>query len=466
VGNLQLDANLRVAGTITVDTFNVKNLVTENGSLASVGEWAYNTEAELNGKGFTWTWGDGSAQLMYRTGNRLWTNANLDLDQTASFSIGDVAVLSANTLGSTIVNSNLRSVGTLNKLKVSGDAEVGEFAFFNSTYNRLGIGIEEPNAAISIIENNVEIGIGSPANGLATIGTYSNHDLGIVTDNIARITVKNGGEVQIGDIASKTGVLRIYGTLFADSIQTDSRIDRTHPLQFNATAETSIYGLGLVWSGTDVPRQLIMQAGPDRLWSSESVDLAAEKSYSIDKRVVLSENSLGIGVVHSGLVTVGTLQELTVQGAATFLSGMSVDIINANALVLNDGEKSITASNTGFNASNSITISVAEKRAIYADANQISIGDSSSQSKPVKVFGKLAVGINNPDPSVNFSVNGDVSIGNKRFTNATEIPFTGIFQVGDICWNTAPQANSYIGWVCIVAGEPGQWLPFGAISPQ
>ena len=78
-GNVRINQNLSVAGTIEAETINVKNLVTDNGSLASVGDWIYNTESELNGKGFSWTHGVGQTQLAYRLGNRLWTNANLDI---------------------------------------------------------------------------------------------------------------------------------------------------------------------------------------------------------------------------------------------------------------------------------------------------------------------------------------------------------------------------------------------------
>ena len=47
-GNVRINQNLSVAGTIEAETINVKNLVTDNGNLASVGDWIYNTESELN----------------------------------------------------------------------------------------------------------------------------------------------------------------------------------------------------------------------------------------------------------------------------------------------------------------------------------------------------------------------------------------------------------------------------------
>ena len=238
IGNLDVSYNLSVNGTLTANTFNVKNLVTDNGGLASVGQWVYNTEAELNGKGFNWTYGLGQTQLIYRLGNRLWTNANLDLANGSSYSIDDIPVLSAGMLGGSIKSSSLTSVGTLTNLSVAGDANLGEFFFINSGLNRIGIGTEDPSASLTILDNNVEIGIGSPEINLATIGTISSHDLAITTDNLPRITIKNTGEVNIA------GNLNVAGVISAGSIVTDNRIDRTHPLQFSATKDTSIFGLG------------------------------------------------------------------------------------------------------------------------------------------------------------------------------------------------------------------------------
>ena len=36
---------------------------------------------------------------------------------------------------------------------------------------------------------------------------------------------------------------------------------------------------------------------------------------------------------------------------------------------------------------------------------------------------------------------------------------------GDICYNSNPEMESYVGWICVRAGEPGLWCPFGLIMP-
>jgi hypothetical protein len=459
-GNVKLDTNLVVDGTITANTFNVQNLITPNGSLAAVGNWIYNTEAELNGKGFQWAWGSGQVQLAYRTGGRIWSSGSIDIANGMSYNIDNIPVLTSTSLGGQITSSNLTTVGTLNELNVAGDATIADFVYFNSVSNRIGVGTEEPNTSFSILDNNVEIGIGSPQISVGSIGTWSSHDLAITTDNLPRITIKATGAVNIGDPITGGGVLNVYGTLYATTVQSDNRIERTQPLQFNATADTSIYGLGLVWNGSSNPRQLIMMSGPDRLWTTESFDIGPNQSYYINGMVAINSSGLGSTIINSSLQTVGTLQSLAVSGPS------SLTDVTATQLTITDANNNLTVVSSGINGTNSIALTINSQAVIKSNTSQTTIGDATLQNKPVKVFGPLSVNINNPDPSLQFSVNGDVNIGGKKFTNGSSIPATGVFQVGDICWNTNPTPSGYVGWICISAGTPGQWLGFGMIAAQ
>jgi hypothetical protein len=211
-----------------------------------------------------------------------------------------------------------------------------------------------------------------------------------------------------------------------------------------------------------------MANGPDRIYSTESIDLGAEKMFYIDKQPVLSSGVLGSSVIHSNLITVGSLERLTVVGETVLLGGLdaSNSVVKVKSLVINSGDNLITIEDSGISSNNSVAITSQGSVILSGDKDSVEIGSKTNNRKPVKVFGPLSVGINNPDPTVNFSVGGDVSIGNKRFTNATSSPTTGSYEMGDICWNSNPIAANYIGWVCVVAGNPGQWLPFGEIKSQ
>jgi len=467
-GTFNHTGDYTITGSLTADTIHVKNLITEIGNVANIGDWVVNEESDLVGKGFNWTWGEGSVNLQYRSGRHLWTDASLDLQADQSYKIDNVPVLSANSLGDSIVNSKLKTIGTLNSLKVSGDATLGDFVFVNSVVNRLGIGTEDPSNSITILDNNVEIGLGSPDYNTASIGTVSNHDFTINSDNQARITVKNDGEIHVGNPVSKNGLLRVFGSIYVDNLIADTRVDRSSPLEFSATRDQSIYGLGIVWSGNGAQRELLMYSDPDRIRSSENFDLAEGHGYFINGVPVLTTNNLGNSVAHSNLTTVGILQQLEVQGTTTLHGELTVteQPVNFKTVILTDGTQNIIIDNKGIGSFNSVTVSSAGFEAVYADAREINIGDRTHTSRPVKVFGPLSIGIANPDPSLKFAVGGDVSIGDKRFTNDIAPPTSGSWNRGDICWNTEPLPNSYVGWTCVQSGNPGTWLGFGLIAGQ
>lgn len=47
---------------------------------------------------------------------------------------------------------------------------------------------------------------------------------------------------------------------------------------------------------------------------------------------------------------------------------------------------------------------------------------------------------------------------------AAASPTTGTWPRGWIRWNSNPTSGENIGWVCVTAGTPGTWYPFGSIS--
>lgn len=52
----------------------------------------------------------------------------------------------------------------------------------------------------------------------------------------------------------------------------------------------------------------------------------------------------------------------------------------------------------------------------------------------------------------------------RRQTTGTAAPTTGAWAKGDIVWNIDAAAGGKVGWVCVTAGSPGTWKPFGAID--
>lgn len=456
------------AHTVEADTIRVKNLVTEGGNILDAGHWLFPTEEELNGKGFSWTWGNGSTQLAYRTGGRIWMSGDVDLSAGKAFKIDNVPVISQTALGTQVTKSNLKEVGTLKNLNVTGDVTLSEFATFNSGLGRLGLGTDEPNAALAIVDNDVEIVVGSLVPGTATFGTYTNHSISIATDNTPRIVIKNTGEVVVGDATYKTGNVTIHGTLTVDNLVADTRVERNNSLEFKSTKTQSCFGLGLVWTGTGSSKSLMLMANPDRLWTSESIEIGPTQSYYINGSLVLSHDKLGDEVKSSNLSSLGTLTSLAVQGSAIFLSDVNASrgVILANNIVLNDTNNSLTITGSKFNSSSHFHASINDDDVIYCGIDEINIGNKINTRRPVKVFGPMSVGISQPDSTVDLDVKGNIKFNGKKMLTGASAPTSGSFQQGDIVWNETPQTDNYIGWVCVAAGEPGTWAPFGAIARQ
>lgn len=51
-----------------------------------------------------------------------------------------------------------------------------------------------------------------------------------------------------------------------------------------------------------------------------------------------------------------------------------------------------------------------------------------------------------------------------RLSSAAAAPTTGAHARGEIVWNSTPSAAGKAGWVCVTAGTPGDWKPFGVID--
>ena len=260
----------------------------------------------------------------------------------------------------------------------------------------------------------------------------------------------------------------------------DMRMQALSSVEFQAD-DNGVYGKGLQWKGQGPTKQLIYRANPDRIWTSESIDLGAEASYMIGNTAVLRQTELGSSVRTSSLVTVGTLQNLRTQGNLSIDEyifyntdsesfGIGTESPNGKfSLATLDAEFIIDtdpgAAKLGTWTSDDLRIITDDTTRITVRANgNIDLGDSDGADTKVTVHGKLGVGVNNIDSDVVLSTNGPVKFENKKFMNGTEVPTSGTFRQGDIVWNENTVSSGYVGWVCVRTGTPGEWRPFGQIG--
>ena len=456
-GNVSV-SSLTVEHTLDVGTIRANRIVSLEGNHSELGNFTGENESEIDGRGLRFTAPNIDSMIVYRAGGKIWTNSHLDVAAEKSYHIDSTEVLSINKLGPTVTQSSLRQVGTLNKLLVSGDTVLGDFAHFSSDSGRLGINTESPNGELSVITNNIEVIVGSDSVHRAKIGTYTNDHLDIITDDTTRITVTNGGEVVIGDAEYRNGVLRVNGKLYVNEIIADTRLSRSTSLIFEATEDQPFYGKGIEWVGKDRVRKLVLGHNPDRIYSTESIDIANNNGYYIGNQLVLSSHALGPAVVESNLIKVGVLQDLVVAGSAQLTTILSNDI------QLSSESNHIVISSSGVSTDNEFTISRGHHADLHISATDISIGHRQNKTRPVRLSGRVGINVSNPNESVDLAVGGDFSFANKKFTTGTSAPDDGVYSKGDICWNSNPNTSSYVGWICITEGNPGEWRPFGLIA--
>ena len=128
-GDLTVEGNLSITGTtFAVDTEQMR-IKDPQINLGVSEDSTELTDAQVDGGGFVINSLNGSKDFIWRnaTGN-FTSNQNIDLELGKSFRINNNNVLTANTLGSGVINSSLTSVGTLGTLTVSGNAAVGSIS--------------------------------------------------------------------------------------------------------------------------------------------------------------------------------------------------------------------------------------------------------------------------------------------------------------------------------------------------
>jgi hypothetical protein len=125
----------------------------------------------------------------------------LDLNK---ITLNNNEVIKDNTLGPSIINSNLQKLGTLRELQVSGESIIAES--FYVTKGRVGINTIEPSAALSIWDDEIEITASKRQKDMGSFGTPRPQQLTLFANNKNNIILETDGSVQINDL--KIGQMR------------------------------------------------------------------------------------------------------------------------------------------------------------------------------------------------------------------------------------------------------------------
>jgi hypothetical protein len=248
-------------------------------------------------------------------------------------------------------------------------------------------------------------------------------------------------------------------------------------LEFMPNEAGEAKGLGLFWKEKTGTKQFVLR--DDRVFSSENIDLQHEKYYSIGNVPVLREKELGASVSKSYLTEVGTLRNLRTQGdlsideyifydAGMNRLGIGTEEANATVSIVSlDSEFIVDVEGSATRIGNWTTddleiLTDNTARIIIDSVGKISLG--SNNESQIVVNGHLGVGVNNPPSDASISTAKGIRFQGKKFEAGSRAPDAGNYRKGDIVWNDDPKPTGYVGWICVRAGTPGVWKPFGQIS--
>ena len=304
-----------------------------------------------------------------------------------------------------------------------------------------------------------------------------------ITDNLITVNRLQVGEI-VGDL--KVNDITVSGNIKAksievDEIKSDLRLERSSSLEFKGDKSSSIFGKGLIWTGSGYTKQLILSTNPDRLFSTESIDLASDRAYYINNVKIIDEKELSPTISKSNLKEVGRLRKLHVSGSLNVGDqlfydpeinrlSLGTDQPNGTLSVYEDGVeviigiKEYTKGCVGTFASHDLEIVTDDtaRMTFFANGN-MQMGYQNSSAN-VAIYGKLSVNVKNSDPTVDLHVRGPVKFNDVLHTHGEHPPEEGVYKKGDLMWNSSPQEGGCVGWVCIKSGTPGLWRSFGMID--
>lgn len=176
--------DLIVKGTINTDNPSWQNLI------EGIGQKTLNLMTE-----------DWIAGLVQQVGDQI-KESGIDFDQVT---VDGNKLVDGDKLSSGIINSNLQTVGSLQRLSVSGEAHINET--FSVVNRRVGVNTTEPEMALSVWDEEVSIVIGKNKAKQAYIGTNRDQGIAIGVNRVPQIEIDADGLTSVKKL--QVGVHRI-----------------------------------------------------------------------------------------------------------------------------------------------------------------------------------------------------------------------------------------------------------------
>jgi hypothetical protein len=212
--DLTIRGDVKIYGVLDAGFVRTTELITNQVYEKQYIEFALGDSGTNIGTGLLWPGKPYNKQLvLLASPDRFFSTENIEVAQGRNFMIDGSTVLNSNSLGSSVVESNLKTVGTLRELNVSGTVNWNDHVFFDPIHNRFSIGQDSPTALFTVYDypRNVEIVIDTDEDSHGRIGTFNTKPLDIITDDQVRISISDQGNITLGQEFRDSTVVRAYG---------------------------------------------------------------------------------------------------------------------------------------------------------------------------------------------------------------------------------------------------------------
>lgn len=197
--DLEVDGNLSVNGTVHAKRMHVEEVTADvRNERSDPLQFTAKGNKTAYGKGLVWPGGEYTKQfILQERPDRFFATESIELRGNKIYMINGQNVLSQDSLGTTVVNSNIKRLGTLESLNVEGGVNVDNFLIYDANTQRLALGTDTPNGTVSIVSWDHEFVIDPTEDGKFKVGTYTTGSLDIVTDDTPRISIEASGTITI-----------------------------------------------------------------------------------------------------------------------------------------------------------------------------------------------------------------------------------------------------------------------------
>lgn len=122
-------------------------------------------------------------------------NDGLDLEK---ITINGLEVATSSALGTSIVNSNLQTLGELKELRVAGESIIAQTLYV--TPKRVGINTIEPSAALTVWDDEIELVAKKKSKDVGILGTTRQQKLVLTANNRDNILLHEDGSVEVSKL--------------------------------------------------------------------------------------------------------------------------------------------------------------------------------------------------------------------------------------------------------------------------